>query len=387
MGANLYYAQPLLAVIGSYFGVQATQAGILVTLAQLGYGLGVLFIVPLGDELDRRTLASIMLGGCVVALLIAALSPSFALMAGMSLVIGLASCATMVITPYVAAHSHAAERGRRVGQVMSGILVGIILARTFSALVTDLLGWRSVYAIAAMAVGVLCWVLRKIMLPEQRQTKVRYGRLIRSLLTLVRAEPKLRARCLYSFLGMSSFSLLWTALTFLLAAPPYGYRTSVIGSFGVIGAAGALSAAFAGRIGDRGLAGPATGIGGALLISSWAFLFAGGTSAIWLIVGIFILDLAAPGLQVIHQSVIYRLAPESRSRITAIFVTSTFAGMSLGSAAASASFARYGWSGVCVAGALPVALFVIVWASRAWAARGSVGERTGLGGQPFRDGS
>lgn len=361
MVANLYYAQPLLAEIGGGFGRQATAAGLLVTLTQLGYALGVLFIVPLGDGMDRRRLASIMLAVCVAALLTAAASPNFTVLMLASLVFGTASSATMVVIPYVASHARDDERGRRTGQVMTGLLLGILLARTVSGFVAAWFGWRAIYLLASLAVALLFVSLRCAMRIDPPRPAVRYIGLLRSLPDLLRAEPELRRRSLYALLGLGSFSALWTGLTFLLTAPPYSYSTEIVGLFGLLGAAGALSANLAGRLGDRGMAGIMTGAFAILLLAAWGLLAFAPNAMALLVIGIFLLDVAGQGLQVTHQSVLYRLAPEARSRITAIFITSGFVGMSLGSALASAAYAGHGWPSVCMVGAAFPGALVLHW--------------------------
>lgn len=364
MVANLYYAQPLLAEIGASFGRRATAAGLLVTLTQIGYALGVLFIVPLGDGMDRRRLASTMLAICVTALFTAAMSPTFTVLMLASLIFGTASSATMVVIPYVASHARDEERGLRTGQVMTGLLLGILLARTVSGFVAAWFGWRAIYLLAALAVALLFVALRRAMRTDSPRPVVRYGQLLRSLPDLLRAEPELRRRSLYTLLGLGSFSALWTGLTFLLTAATYSYSTEIVGLFGLLGAAGALSANLAGRLGDRGMAGTMTGVFALLLLGAWGLLAFAPQAMAPLVVGIFLLDVAAQGLQVTHQSVLNRLAPETRSRITAIFITSGFVGMSLGSALASAAYAGHGWPGVCMVGAAFPAVMVLHWLFR-----------------------
>jgi predicted MFS family arabinose efflux permease len=309
MVANLYGSQPLLADIGASFGLRGAQAGYLVTMTQLGYGLGVLLIVPLGDVMDRRRLASRMLAGCLISLLMVVISPTFLVLTIASLAVGMTSSATMVVIPYVASRSSEAERGRRIGQVVGGLLLGILLARTVSGFVGDHLGWRAMYVIAALAVLMIGFALRRVMVPDPDPGTFSYVGVLRSLLTLWRAQPELRVRSLYAMSGLSGFSALWTGLTFLLTAPPYNYSPSTVGLFGLIGAAGALSASFAGRLGDRGHATAVSGVLAAILVLSWALLEAGRTSMMALIAGIFLLDVAVQGLQVTHQAVIYRLDP------------------------------------------------------------------------------
>ncbi|TKI08489.1 MFS transporter [Martelella alba] len=241
--ANLYYAQPLLSEIALDLGVNAGQSGFLVTLSQLGYAGGVFFIVPLGDRTDRRNLISYMLVLCTVALLGATISPTLLTLSIASLVSGITSSATMVIIPYVASHSDENTRGKSVGQVMTGLLLGILLARTVSGIIAELLSWRWMYFIAATAVALLAVLLRRIMIKdESHEVSLSYGKLLISLGQLFRDESEIRWRGWFTLLGLGSFSVLWTGLTFLLSNPPYNYNTATIGLFGLIGGAGALSA-------------------------------------------------------------------------------------------------------------------------------------------------
>ncbi len=361
MVANLYYVQPLLAAVAASFGHGVTSAGYLVTFTQLGYALGVLLVVPLGDVLDRRRLLSVMLAVNVAGLLAAAASPGFVSFAAASLLIGCTSSAAMVVIPYVASKASEATRGRSLGQVMTGLLLGILLARTVSGFVAEWAGWRAMYLIAAIAVGLLSLALRAAIPQEGSRGRLNYGRLLRSLLILARDEPELRRRAVYAALGMGSFSMLWTGLTFLLSGPPYLFSEARIGLVGLLGAAGAVAANAAGRLSDRGHAHRATGGFAALLLLSWGILAVGSVS-IWAVgAGVFLLDVGAQGLQVTHQSVIYRLAPHARARVTAVYMTSAFIGASAGSALASSSFSLAGWTGLCLIGALLPAALLLIW--------------------------
>lgn len=359
--ANLYYVQPLLAAVASSFGRSVTSAGYLVTFTQLGYALGLLLVVPLGDVLDRRRLLSGMLAVNVVGLVAAAVSPGFGSFAAASLVTGCTSSAAMVVIPYAASKAPEATRGRTIGQIMTGLLLGILLARTVSGFVAVWAGWRSMYLIAAVAVAVLLVALHVAIPPEGARGRLVYRRLLWSLLDLARSEPELRRRSVYTALGLGSFSTLWTGLTFLLSGAPYHYSEARIGLFGLLGAAGAVAANAAGRLSDRGHVNKSTGAFAAVLLLSWGVLAAGGLS-IWAVgVGVFLLDVGAQGLQVTHQSVIYRLAPHARSRITAVYMTSAFIGAAAGSAIASGSFAVAGWTGLCLMGAVMPLVILLMW--------------------------
>lgn len=362
MVANLYYVQPLLAAVAASFNQDVAHTGFLVTATQLGYAIGLLLVVPLGDVLDRRQLLSVMLGINVAGLLATAASPGFGAFAAASLLVGITSSAAMVVVPYVASHAPEATRGRHIGQVMTGLLLGILLARTVSGFVAAGVGWRAMYLLAAVSVTSLLFALRAAMPIEGKRGRLVYARLIGSVLQLARAEPELRLRSVYTLLGMGSFSMMWTGLTFLLSAPPYGYGEARIGLFGLIGAAGAVAANLAGRWSDKGHANRLTGGFALVVLLSWILM---GVGAGWLaavIAGVFLLDVGSQGLQVTHQSVIYRLAPQARSRVTAVYMTSAFIGASCGSALASVGFSAAGWSGVCVIGGLLPLGLLITWA-------------------------
>lgn len=358
--ANLYYAQPLLAEISHDLHVGIENAGYLVTFVQIGYALGILFIVPLGDYKNRRDMVTIMLLLCVLSLLIVSVSPTFMILSLASILTGITSSATMVIIPYVASYSSEKLRGQRVGQVMTGLLLGILLARTVSGFVAHFFGWRSMYVIAAILIILLIFPLRKMMIADKKNKNVTsYGELLFSLGKLMKNEPEVRWRSWYALLALGSFSVLWTGLTFLLARPPYNYGTETIGLFGLIGVAGALSANIAGRLGDRGLARLMTGIFAICLSISWICLAEGKIHCLFLIIGIFIVDAAVQGLQVTHQSVLYRINSKANSRITSVFIASGFVGMSIGSALASEGYGKSGWRGVCIAGGGMALLLVI----------------------------
>lgn len=361
MMANLYYVQPLLAIVAATFGRETTTAGYLVTFTQAGYALGVFLVVPMGDVLDRRKMLSLMLVVNAGALIVAALSASFAIFATACLIIGITSSAAMVVISYVAVRATDTERGARVGQVMTGLILGILLARTISGLIGHFWGWRSMYLIAAGIVITLLFALRAAMVREQMRGPLHYFQLLLSVIDLVKSEPQLRLRSFYSMLGLGTFSVLWTGLTFLLSGTPYHYSEATIGLFGLVGAAGAASANLAGRLGDRGHSRSMTALLATILLLSWGMLALGQRSVGWIVAGAFFLDVGMQGLQVTHQTVIYKLAPRARSRVTAIFTTSAFFGASMGSAIATKSFAVGGWMGLSMAGAALPAILLMVW--------------------------
>ncbi len=362
--ASLYYVQPLTSLLALSFRVSATRAGYLVTATQIGYVLGIVFLVPLSDVLNRRQLLSYMLLGKIAALLLAAGSQSFAVFALASVLMGITSSALMVVTAMIASYAPDHSRGRLVGSVMTGLLLGILLARTVAGVIAQLSGgWRPVYLLAALAVAALLLMLRAILPDEAPRGRLRYARLLASLADIIRAEPLLRQRALFSGLGLGTFSVFWTGLTFLLSGAPYHYTEMQIGLFGLVGAAGALAANGAGRLADRGHAARLTWLLIAAALLSWLCIAFGAQSLTALIAGVLLLDIGVMGLQVTHQSVIYKLAPHARARVTTVFIAGGFIGAATGSGLASAGFAAGGWPLLCAIGAAMPLLMLLVWAA------------------------
>ena len=367
--ANLYYGQPLLDVIGSDLGVSPGTAGLVVTASQIGYAAGLLLLVPLGDLLERRTLISRMLLVTAAGLALTALAPGFAVLAAGIAVVGVSSVVAQILVPFASSLAADDERGRVVGRVMSGLLLGILLARTISGFLAELGSWRLVYALAAVAMVVLSGVLRRFLPTTEPPEALPYPTLLRSVGTLVREEPVLRRRMLYGALIFAGFSTLWTPLAFLLSADPYGYGEATIGLFGLAGLAGAGVASAAGRLADAGLGRVASGGFLTLILASWALLALGASHLIWLVVGIALIDLGIQGAHILNQSAIYTLRPEARSRLTTAYITSYFAGGAAGSAAAAFAWQHGGWSSVCWLGAALALLGVGVWATDRTGAR------------------
>jgi predicted MFS family arabinose efflux permease len=359
--ANLYYAQPLLHTIAGAFSVSNGTAGLLVTASQIGYAIGLAFVVPLGDLLERRRLIVTMLLVCGLGQAVAAIAPDFGVFALAVGVVGISSAVAQVVVPMSSSLAAEHERGRVVGAVMSGLLIGILTARTASGLLAGLLGWRSVFVIATATMVTLAALLRWA-LPEVPPTEdLPYRSLLRSVVSLVREEPVLRQRMVLGAAAMGCFSVLWTSIAFLLSGAPYHYGNTVIGLFGLAGLAGALIAPVAGRLADRGHGAFATSAALAVLLASWGLLVLGGHSVPALVAGIVALDLGVQGLQISNQSAIYALRPDARSRLTTGYMVAYFAGGASMSAAASALYATGGWSAVCVLGAAVAAVALLIW--------------------------
>jgi predicted MFS family arabinose efflux permease len=349
--ANLYYAQPLLSTIASDFHKGSGEVGLIVTLSQVGYALGLAFLVPAGDLVARRRLVPIALLLTAAALVASAAAPTLGVLTAIALLVGLGSVAAQILVPLAASLADDDTRGKVVGTVMSGLLLGILLARTVSGLVAGISGWRVVYYAAAVLVVIVAVVLARVLPEEGPRPTLSYGAVLTSTVKLFRAEPLLRRRAALGGLGFAAFSVFWTTMAFLLAGAPYHYSDTVIGLFGLVGAAGALCANAAGKLADRDRTVAATVVFAVAILASFVPIYLGRSSEAWLIVGIVVLDVGVQGLQVTNQSLIYRLAPDARSRVTASYMVCYFAGGAIGSAVAGSVYDAAGWAGVCVLGA------------------------------------
>ena len=363
--ANLYYAQPLLDTIAHALNVSSGAAGLLVTATQAGYVAGLILIVPLGDRLQRRRLVSRLLVIDAAALAGATAAPSLGMLAAALAVVGVSSVAAQILVPFASSLAAEEERGRVVGRVMSGLLLGILLARTVAGVVAQLGGWRLIYGLAAGAMLILAFVLRRT-LPDAEPPEggLSYGDLLRSVGALIGDEPTLRLRMAFGFLSMASFSGLWTSIAFLLSGPEYGYSEAVIGVFSLAGLAGAAMASLAGRVADAGHQLAGTRLAAAGVLAGWGLLALGAQSLAALVAGIVILDLGVQATQILNQSVIFRLRPEARSRLNTAYMTCYFAGAVSGSAGASFAWEQGGWGAVSAAGAVAAALGLALTAVR-----------------------
>ncbi len=358
--ASNYYAQPLLQTLAQTFSIDVRSAGAVVTTAQLSYAAGLLLLVPLGDRFERRGLIVGLYALSAVGLVISAASGSFAMLLVGTLVTGASSVAAQILVPFAATLAAPHERGKVIGTVMSGLLLGILLARTVSGLLAGAGGWHTVYWVAAgltLAVAALLW---RALPRHPGQPGLSYPQLIGSVLALLRDEPVLRARSVLGGLIFAGFSMFWTTLAFLLSSPAYGYGTAVIGLFGLIGAAGALAANLSGKLSDRGAGHWVTWGGLAMLLLSWGLLAAAPHSLWLLVAGVLLLDIAVQGVHIGNQSVIYQLDPAARNRITSAYITCYFIGGAVGSSLGTAAYARAGWNGVVAGGAL-LAAAALAW--------------------------
>ncbi|AFJ46023.1 MFS transporter [Shimwellia blattae] len=359
--ASNYYAQPLLDTIANAFGLSVNQAGFIVTAAQLGYAAGLLFLVPLGDMFERRALIVTMTLLSAGGLFITATSQTLGMMILGTALTGLLSVVAQVLVPLAATLASADKRGKVVGTIMSGLLLGILLARTVAGLLADLGGWRTVYWVATVLMVLMALALWRGLPVVPQNNQLNYPQLLASVFRLFRTQPLLRTRALLGCLIFANFSILWTSMAFLLSAPPFHFSEGVIGLFGLAGAAGALGARPAGGMADRGKAHHTTTWGLLLLLLSWGAIALGQFSVLALIVGILILDLTVQGVHITNQSVIYRIAPDARNRLTAGYMTSYFIGGAAGSLLSASAYQHGGWNAVCLAGVIVALLAGFVW--------------------------
>ncbi|AVJ31144.1 MFS transporter [Achromobacter spanius] len=366
--ASNYYAQPLLHTIGQQFSISNAAAGAIVTTAQLSYAVGLMLLVPLGDMFERRSLIVLMNLLSAGGLLISAFSTSISMLIIGTALTGMLSVVAQILVPFAATLAAPHERGKAVGTVMSGLLLGILLARTAAGALADVGSWRTVYWVAAILMLCMSAVLWRVLPRYQSPTAMSYPQLLGSILRMFVEEPLFRARSLIGGLLFAAFSMLWTPLTFLLASPPYEYSNTTIGLFGLAGAAGAYAANRFGRLADRGLGNLATRVGLLLLLGSWGLMAFGQASVIALLAGILVQDLAIQGVHVTNTSSIYRLRPEARSRLTAGYVTCYFIGGASGSLVSSWLYAHFGWPAVVIAGAV-LAAFTLAYGALAPSAR------------------
>ncbi len=355
--ANLYYAQPLAGPIGATLGMSAELTGLIVTLTQIGYGLGLVFLVPLGDLVENRLLIVTLVVLAAVSLGMAALAASAAVFLAASLLIGMTCVAAQVLVPLAAHMAPEQIRGRVVGNVVSGLLFGIMLARPVASLVADAASWHAVFVLSAVAMLALAAFLW-FRLPQRRpHTRLGYGKLIASMGALVTSTPVLRRRAGYQACLFAAFSLFWTVTPLYLTGPQFGLTQRGVALFALAGVAGTIASPIAGRLADAGWTRPATAFALILAAGSFALTFLaepGSTAALTLLtIAAILLDYGVTTGLVLGQRAIFALGQEQRSRLNGLFIASFFMGGALGSALGGWAFAHGGWP---LAGALGAAM-------------------------------
>lgn len=354
--ATIYYNQPLLLEMSRTFHASSGQVGTVAVATQVGYAAGILVFVPLGDVAERRGLIVKLFAAVSIALIGAGLAPSLWTLVAASVAVGMTASVTHILVPIAPELVEPHESGRAIGTVMTGLLLGILLGRAASGAVAELLGWRAVFLIAAGITAIfapLLWSRLPKLPPVQA---VSYKHALASLLKLTVEQPKLREATAIGFLAFAAFSSFWTNLAFLLGTPHYRLGAGVAGSFGILGAAGATSASFAGRLADRKGARWVVGLGLSLLTAAYGVLWIFGYHMIGLIVGVLVLDIGQQTMQIANQTRIFSLVEGARSRLNTVYMIAFFLGGAAGSAFSTAAWARWQWHGVCTLGLLLLAL-------------------------------
>ena len=365
--AALYYSQPMLGVLAGEFQASPVAIGLVPTLTQLGYALGLILLAPLGDRFDRRRIILGKAAILCIALLTAAAAPSIGVLLAASLAIGISATLAQDIVPAAATLAPESSRGKTVGTVMTGLLLGILLSRVVSGFVAEHAGWRSMFVVAALSIallGVAVWRGLPRFVPT---TQMPYLALMASLGTLLQRHAGLRRAALAQGLLSVAFSAFWSTLAVMLHAAPFHLGSAAAGAFGLAGAAGALAAPLAGKVADRKGPEVVTRIGAGLVVAAFIAMALGGLDAggpLWLIaLGALVFDLGVQASLIAHQTIVYSLEPAARSRLNAVLMGSMFIGMASGAWLGSQALAQWGWPGVCGLAALAggVALVVRLW--------------------------
>jgi predicted MFS family arabinose efflux permease len=361
--ANAYFAHPLLDVMADDLSLSRTVAGLIVGATQLGYGLGLVLLVPLGDLIDRRKLIIVQSLLSVAALVCVGFSTSAAMLLVSMVAIGFLAVVTQALVAYAASLARPSERGHIVGMVTSGVVFGILLARSVAGILTDLAEWRTVYIASALLTFVIALLLwRALPRQEKPHGSLSYQDLIKSLATLLIEEPVLRIRAVIAMLIFANITTLLTPLVLPLTAPPYSLSHAEVGLFGLAGTAGALGAVRAGRWTDMGHGQRTTGIALGLMLAAWLPISLLSHSILWLIAGVFIIDFGLQATHVTNQGMIYRVRPEAQNRLTAAYMLFYSIGSVIGSSTSTIIYAHAGWTGVCISGAGISLVTIVFWA-------------------------
>lgn len=360
--ANIYYCQPLVVLISKDFGVAESTAGRVTFITQLGYAVGLLFFVPLGDMLEKRTQIIFTTAISVLALVAAALSPSLLMLEVASLCIGATSIVPQLIIPLAAHLSVPEKRGKIIGSIMSGLLIGILLSRTVSGFIGAWVGWRGMYWIAA-GITTSLLLLMRISFPQSKpHFKGTYLSLMQSLVTLFKQQPLLREASAINALVFASFGMFWTTMVLHLSLPPFNFHSDTIGMFGLAAVAGALVAPLIGGKADKSNPRIAIGYGILIIFISFVIFYFFSFSVIGFIIGIILLDLGLQAIHVSNQTRVYSLLPQARNRLNTVYMTISFIGTSLGSALGLWVWDIAQWTGVCIAGVAVIMLALVIYA-------------------------
>jgi len=347
-GAN-YYCQPLISSIQQYYQVPESQVALTVTFAQISYALGLLFIVPLGDMLNKSKLIPFLMLGAAVGLFICASAVNLPMLWIGTIIAGLFSVAAQILIPLATMAVKPEKTGEVVGFLMSGLLVGILLSTSIAGLLSDLFHWKMIYVVSGIAMLGLSFYL-KGKLPSLPRLRISYAAIFKSMAILLKEEPRLVLRSLTGACAFAAMSMLFSTIALLLTQKPFQLSDVMVGLVTLVGVFGALSTQVIGKWADRGHIKTLSWIGGSILIGSWLFLYFGAVSLLSYILGYGLINL---GLAITHscnQNVIFRLRPDAKSRVNSLYMTLYFIGGACGSALGVYTWHHGGWSMTCIAG-------------------------------------
>ncbi|TQM32931.1 MFS transporter [Nocardia bhagyanarayanae] len=359
--STIYAIQPVLEAAGAGLGLARESLGWLVAAGQIGYCAGLVLLVPLGDVVNRRRLITVHLVLTAAGAAVAAAAPNAAVAVAGLAVAGLFAVVVQVTVAYVAAVSAPSERGRNIGAVTSGVVIGILGVRVLAGVLGDTVGWRAVYALLAVLCVALARTVHATLDPDREVTGARYGHVLASMGRLARTDRLLTSRGLIAFFLFASFGTLWSGLALPLGAEPWNFGTTQIGLFGVAGLAGALGAARAGRWADSGRAQAITGSALALLTASWLLTARIETTLVPLVIGIIVLDFAVQAVHVSSQHLLTTAHPDRASSVIGAYMACYSLGSALGAITTTWAYSTWGWSASCWTGAAYSLVALVLW--------------------------
>lgn len=350
--ANLYYCQPLVILIAKEFFIPEDQAATITYLTQAGYAIGMFIMVPLGDKLERKKQIQYTTFAAIIALVLAATSRNFLMLQIASFLIGAFSIVPQLILPLAASLASPEQRGKVIGTIMSGLLVGILISRTVSGFAGLWIGWRGMFWIAAGLCLLIMIVIQKKFPANRPDFKGTYIQLINSMITLIKEQKMLREATLINAVSFAQFGAFWTTMVLLLSDKPFSYNSATIGLFGIVGASGALAAPLVGKLGDKGNPRKVIGYGCILLLISFIIFYFSAESLIGILLGIVFIDVGLQAIHISNQTRIYAFLPEARNRMNTIFMSFSFLGTALGSAFGIWLWNYGNWQAFSIGGAM-----------------------------------
>ena len=357
--ASTTYNQPLLGLMAKDFGVSRDNIGLVATLTQIGYGSGMLFLIPLGDIKERKSLIIKVLTLSSIALVLLSISMNFYWLLGASFLVGFSSIITQLLVPFAASIALPERRGNVIGSIISGLITGILVSRVISGFIGPRLGWRAMYVIATFLIILLTLTLKKYLPSSNPTSKEKYKDIMISLVGIIKENPVVRSSSIIGPCIFASFQLFWTSIVFYLESPVYNLGSEVAGLFSLVGIVGVFLVPYMGTLSDKKSPRFAIGVSATLAFSSFIILYLFGSNLIGLIIGVMILDFSVNSSQVSNQARINAIDSPARNRYNSIFMSAYFFVGSLGSYLGSYSYNNFGWLGVCIVGFILVSIALI----------------------------